>query len=934
MNNTTHTEKTICLVDGSGYIFRAFYALPPMTRSDGTPVNALYGFITMLMNLVQENRCSHIVVVFDAKRKNFRNDIYPAYKENRKETPPELIPQFPLIRQAVKAFSIPFEEQEGYEADDLIATYARLALEQGFTVRIISADKDLMQLIRPGVTLYDPMKKKNVSDEDVRNKFGVSPDKVTEVQALMGDSTDNVPGASGIGPKTAAKLINAFGSISNLYQHLSEVMPEKQRQKLSDDKELVLISKQLVQLNDQVPVSTQLAAFKAHPLDINKCRLFLEENNFKSLISKLPTYAVTVENASEKEASFDVKETKSTQTSASLTQEYHLIRDISTLQSVLNEARRMGRLALDTETTGLNLQEDTLVGFSLCCIPGQAWYVPLKHGLKKQLPDLFGDNIDLYPHQIEEKQALALLKEILADDKVEKIGHNIKFDMHVLNKASPGIKLAPVQDTMLMSYILDGTTHSHKLDTLAQLFLNYKTLAYKELCGSGRSQIGFETLEPEKACFYACEDADITLRLYDILNTRLRQKSEDKSAFIYDSVDRPLIQILFDMERQGILLDKTHLSLLQQEFNARLNSLTQEIYLIAGEEFNINSPAQLGVILFEKQKLQGGKKGPGGNWITDAAVLETLARDQSSKLAEKILTYRLFSKLKSTYADALLDLTRHDQRVHTWFSQTTTNTGRLSSTDPNLQNIPIRTQEGKQIRRSFIAKPGYWLVAADYSQIELRLMACVADVPNLKDSFIKNEDIHARTASEIFGVPLESVDSDLRRRAKTINFGIIYGISAFGLSNQLGIERHEAKQYIDAYFEKYPQIKSYVEQTSAFVKQNGFVLTPFGRKCFIQGIHTPATRSFALRSAVNAPIQGGAADIIKLAMQAVTQAIQAKNLDATLLLQVHDELVFEVKEEDVLKTKILLKEIMEHVVKMPIPFTVDVGSALNWKEAH
>lgn len=929
-------RPTICLIDGSGYIFRAFYALPLMTRPDGVPVNAVYGFTSMLMNLSQDNICSHIVVVFDAKRRNFRNEIYSAYKENRKETPSDLVPQFPLIRQACEALNIPWIEMEGYEADDLIATYARLANEKGWEARVISADKDLMQLKKEHISVYDPMKKKLITDEDILLKFGVTADKVTDVQSLMGDAVDNIPGATGIGPKTAAQLINQFGSLDNLLAHLDEIPQEKRREGLKRDKEQILISRQLVVLNDHVPVQTEPDEFFIREPNITALSEFLSENNFKSLLTRVQNWSdkrTKIVGNCQLDISFEENQNYSTLEKKAdvIKPQYTLIQTTADLKNWLTNIK--DKVAIDTETTSLDVAEARLVGFSLGVENGKACYVPLRHGdLNENFStDLFDFQNKNRPKQIEVKEALTLLKPILEDENILKIGHNIKYDMHILAcEYGKEFKIDPIDDTMVMSSVLDGTTHGHGMDELSDLFLNYTTIKYTDICGTGRSKITFNEVPLEQACPYAAEDADITFRLHALFSERL--KNEDPQH-IYENIDRPLISILFRMERAGILVDRQHLSSLGILFSKKLSMLTQKIYQLAGEEFNINSPAQLGVILFEKQGLEGGKKGANGAWTTDVKVLENLSLS-GSELARTVLEYRSFAKLKSTYVDSLLDLSLKDPRIHTSFSLTATNTGRLASSEPNLQNIPIRTEDGKEIRKSFISRPGYQLIAADYSQIELRLMAEVANVKSLKESFLKNEDIHARTASQIFHIPLDEIDSDTRRRAKAINFGIIYGISAFGLSNNLGIERSEAKKYIDSYFEQYPEIRSYMQQTEAFALEHKYVLTPFGRKCFIQGLDNGKTRSFALRSAINAPIQGGAADIIKKAMIAIDNRLSSAELDCTLLLQVHDELIFEVLEKDVATASALIKETMEKVVPLSIPLIADIGIGKNWKEAH
>lgn len=919
---TEAPQESICLVDGSGYIFRAFYALPPMTRPDGTPVNAVYGFINMLMNLVSEDRCSHIVVIFDAKRKNFRNEIYPLYKENRKETPEDLVPQFPLIRKATQALNIQWLEMEGYEADDLIATYARIATEKGWHATVISADKDLMQLMNNSVSVYDPMKKKELTDEDVINKFGVPPNKVTDVQSLMGDSTDNIPGANGVGPKTAADLINQFGSLENLLDHLDDIPNEKKREGLKRDKEQILISQKLVKLDAFAPVSEDLSLFAAQNPDMDEINIFLTENNFRSLLSKISSWT--------KKRIQDVKK------NAVEIKNYECIQTEEALKSWVDRLKKSDCFAIDTETNSLDSLSAKLVGFSLCDKEGNACYVPLRHGGDEEAIDKtdlfsFQAGVPTRPKQLSVSKALEILKPVLSDTNILKIGHNIKFDMHIFaRELGVAFKIEPIADTMILSYILNGTTHGHGMDELALIYLNHQTVKYSDICGTGKNKITFDQVDIQKATEYAAEDADITFRLYKTLLPKLSEKNQ---KYIYNAIEMPLVPILYKMEESGIMIDKNHLHKLDKMFSIELENLTEKIYEQADEAFNINSPAQLGSILFEKMGLNGGKKGSNGAYSTDVKVLETLAYE-GNLLAKSVLEYRSFAKLKSTYIDSLLSLCDSQDRVHTSFMQTVTNTGRLSSTDPNLQNIPIRTEAGKEIRRSFISKSGYTFVCADYSQIELRLMADAANVFHLKESFVKNEDIHTRTASQIFNIPLAEITQDIRRKAKAINFGIIYGISAFGLSNQLGISRTESKQYIDSYFKEYPEIKEYMDKTIAFAENNGFVLTPFGRRCYIQGMNDQRTKGFASRAAINAPIQGGAADIIKMAMIQVQKKLTQSDIDATMLLQVHDELVFEVKDSDVLKAKELIKNTMETVVSLSVPLIADVGVGTNWKEAH
>ncbi len=943
--------KSICLVDGSGYIFRAFYALPLMTREDGTPVNAVYGFMNMLMNLVSENGCSHILVVFDAKRKNYRNDIYKAYKENRKETPPELVPQFPLIREASDVLNIPWIEMEGFEADDLIASYAKIATEKGWHTTVISADKDLMQLMNDHVSLYDPMKKKLITNEDVINKFGVLPDKVTDVQSLMGDSTDNIPGATGIGPKTAASLINEFGSLDALLNNLSQVKNEKRRAILERDKEQILISQKLVTLCDTAPVNEDLSLYRAKAPDIEKMKQFLVQNRFKSLLAKVSSWSDDrVKNI------HPLNESPSISSSENLVKDkaeaipvqpiekkailfsprkYELIQEVKDLEHWIEKLKTSSEFAIDTETTSLNILEAKLVGISLA-VDDKACYIPVRHGGEEE-----ENTVDLFSFttvekkerekQIPLKVVLKELLPLLKDKNIKKIGHNLKYDLHILAKEiGPAFDIISYEDTMVLSYVLNGVTHGHGMDELSTLYLNHTTIKYEEVCGSGKEKITFDQVPLEKALLYAAEDADITLELYHHFKEKLTDESLKN---IYYHVDLPLVKILFKMEEKGIQIDTLQLNNLKHYFTQELANLTQKIYDLAGEEFNINSPMQLGQILFEKMGLPGGKKGTKGGFSTDVKVLEALA-SEGHEIAKTALEYRSFAKLKSTYVDALLTLTDKENRVHTSYMQTVTSTGRLSSTDPNLQNIPIKTEAGKEIRKAFVAKKGYKIMAADYSQIELRLMADVANIKNLKTSFMNNEDIHARTASQIFNVPLEEVSKDLRRNAKAINFGIIYGMSAFGLSAQLGISRQEASNYINAYFKEYPEIKTYMEETTQFATTNGYVLTPMGRRCYIRGIMDPKMRGIASRAAINAPIQGGAADIIKIAMQKVVDRLTKEDVDASLLLQVHDELVLEVKETDTQKVATLLKETMENAVTLSVPLIVEVDTADNWKDAH
>lgn len=923
-------NKKVVLIDGSGYIYRAFYALPTMTRNDGTPVNAVYGFCAMLMKLIKETTADYMAVMFDTSRQTFRMNIYSDYKGTRKETPQELIPQFPLLRQAVDAFGIAQAEMEGFEADDLLATYARLAHEQNAEVTIVSADKDLMQLVGSGVTIYDPMKQRNIETEQVLEKFGVTPDKVVDVQALAGDTSDNVPGVRGIGIKTAAALINEYGSLENLLENVDAIKQNKRREVLKADADLARISKKLVTLDAFAPVEKPLSDFKTALPDPEKTKAFFAEMGFKSLIGKLDSFAAAsgaVSSVAKVEPDLPVV--------SAVEKQYALIQDASELEKQLKIAEEKGYLAIDTETDSLSATMAKLVGFSFCCEEGKAFYVPLRHKSKNPQTDLFGnveESDDL--KQIPVKEALALLKPVLENKGVLKIGHNIKYDWHVFTNEYGNVNLNPVDDTMVLSYDLDGAAHLHNMDDLAELFLNYQTIKYKDVCGTGKNKISFDMVEFQSALDYAAEDADITLRLWMFLKKRLEN---EKLVALYELFDRPSVSVLYDMERRGIKVCRDELNKLSLQFGEKQKVLEKKVFEKAGEEFNLNSPMQLGKILFEKLSLpKGVKSKKTGAWGTDASVLEELA-DDGFEIARDILEYRQFAKLKSTYTDALQEqINPKTGRVHTTFMQTVASTGRLSSNDPNLQNIPIRQEEGRAIRRAFIAEKGKLLLSADYSQVELRLMAHVADVKALKEAFASGADIHAATASQIFGVPVEGMDPMVRRRAKAINFGIIYGISAFGLARQLGIERKEAQDYINAYFAKYPEIKKYMEETIRFARENGYVMTPFGRKCSVSGIDdkNAARRQFAERSAINAPIQGGAADIIKKAMLRVTPALRDAGLSANLLLQVHDELILEMPENEAEKTAEVVKNVMENVFSLSVPLIAEVGIADNWADAH
>ena len=926
-------NKKVVLIDGSGYIYRAFYALPPMTRPDGTPVNAVYGFCAMLMKLLKEMPADYLAVMFDTSRQTFRMDIYPDYKGTRRETPEELIPQFPLLRQAVDAFGIAQSEMTGYEADDLLATYARLAHEKGAEVTIVSADKDLMQLVGSGVMIYDPMKQRVVEAEQVMEKFGVTPDKVIDVQALAGDTSDNVPGVRGIGIKTAAALINEYGTLENLLDNVDSIKQNKRREVLTADAELARMSKKLVTLNAFAPIEKPLDDFKLTSPDLAKTQAFFEQMGFKSLIPKLASFHVAAPQT-KNDSDVSAPVAPALPVVAKVEKKYALIQDARELEKQLKIAEEKGLLAIDTETDSLTATQAHIVGFSFCYEEGKAFYVPLRHKSPNAQIDLFGNEEGEVIKQIPVKEALALLKPVLENPGVLKIGHNIKYDWHVFANEYGDLNLYPIDDTMVLSYDLDGAAHPHNMDDLAALFLDYTTIQYKDVCGAGRTKITFDKVDLAAALDYAAEDADITLRLWHFLKERL---ANEKRVSLYELSDRPCVAVLYQMEREGVKVCREELKKLSAQFGEKLKTQEQKVIASAGEEFNVNSPAQLGKILFEKLGLpKGTKSKKTGAWSTDAAVLEELA-DDGFEIAREILEYRQFAKLKSTYTDALQEqINPKTGRVHTNFMQTVASTGRLSSNDPNLQNIPIRQEEGRAIRRAFVAEKGKLLLSADYSQVELRLMAHVADVKALKDAFASGADIHAATASQIFGVPVEGMNPMIRRRAKAINFGIIYGISAFGLAKQLGIERREAQDYITAYFAKYPEIRTYMENTIAFARANGFVMTPFGRKCAVGDMNdkNAARRQFAERSAINAPIQGGAADIIKKAMLRVTPALREAGLSAKLLLQVHDELILEMPEAEAEKTAEVVRQVMENVVTLSVPLIAEVGIADNWADAH
>jgi DNA polymerase-1 len=904
--------RHVFLIDGSGFIFRAFHALPPLTRADGTPVNAVFGFTQMLVRLIDDTNADHVAVIFDAGRETFRNAIYAAYKANRPEPPEELIPQFALVRDATRAFNVACVEEAGYEADDLIATYARLAREAGARVTIVSSDKDLMQLIGPGVDMLDAVKNRTLGPGDVREKFGVDPEKVVDVQALAGDAVDNVPGVPGIGIKTAAQLIGEFGNLDTLLARAAEIKQVKRRQALIDHAGDARISRDLVRLKNDVPVPEPLAAFAKRAPDPEAVIAFLEAQAFRSLVARWRERT----RAQGSEAPAAPAQAGGTPSA------YELVTDEGALDRWIAQACARGWVAVDTETTSLDPLRADLVGISLAIEPGRACYVPVGH---------VGDLTQPMPAQIPKDRALARLKGLLEDPSVLKIGQNIKYDMQIF--ARSGIEVTPIDDTMLLSYVLEGGLHGHGMDELAGLHLGHTTVKYADVAGSGKAQVTFDRVPLADALRYAAEDADVTLRLHRHLKPKLLAA---RLVTVYETLERPLVPVLARMERHGILVDAARLADLSEDFTLRLGQLESEIHGLAGGPFNVGSPKQLGEILFDRMGLGGGKKGKTGAYATGADVLESLAAE-GHELPQKVLEWRQLAKLKSTYTDALIgEINPETGRVHTSYQQAVANTGRLSSSDPNLQNIPVRTEEGRKIREAFIAEAGWMLLSADYSQIELRLLAHVADIPALKEAFRAGQDIHAMTASQVFGVPIEGMDPMIRRKAKAINFGIIYGISGFGLARQLGIPKADAAQYIERYFARYPGIRAYMERTKAKAREKGFVQTLFGRRCHVRGIadRNASVRAFAERAAINAPIQGGAADIIKRAMIRLPPALAGAGLRARMLLQVHDELLFEVPATEVDETRAVVTGVMESVVRLDIPLVLESGVGYNWGDAH
>jgi len=937
------------LIDGSGFIFRAFHSSPleAFRRSDGVYTNAVNGYCSMLLKMIDRARddgaYDYMAVIFDAARKNFRNDIYPEYKANRDEPPEELRPQFQLIREATVAFGLPSIAVEGYEADDLIATYAREAEARGIETIVVSSDKDLMQLVREHVRMFDPMKDQVIGEDEVMEKFGVTPDKVVDVQSLAGDSTDNVPGVPGIGVKTAAQLLEEYGDLDTLLARAEEIRQPKRRQNLIEFAEQARISRELVRLKDDVETDHGIDDFALKEPDPATVVEFLKAMEFRTLTQRVESRFVA-------EGLMDHAETGAAiAAEAPADAEYELVQDEAAMNRWFDEARAAGFVAFDTETTSLNAMRAELAGFSLSIRPGRACYVPVGH------VEPTSDELDLgldggssggngALKQVNLAAALAALKDLLEDPSVLKVAHNAKYDFLVLRRAmekhlpDAGV-LAPValDDTMLLSYVLDAGRNKHGLDDLSYLHLEHENIKFEEVAGKGKNQIPFTEVALDKALDYAAEDADMTGRLHTRLKGRL---VGERMATVYETIERPLIQVIVEMERAGIKADAETLKDLSKDFAKRMAELEKKAHELAGEEFNVGSPKQLGEILFDKLGLEGGKKGKTGAYTTSADVLEGLAAE-GHELPQTVLDWRQVQKLKSTYADTLVEQINPDTgRVHTAYGMAIAQTGRLSSNDPNLQNIPVRTEEGRKIRAAFVSEDGNRLVSLDYSQVELRVVAHVAGEEALIEAFRDGQDIHAMTASQVFGVPMEGMDPMLRRNAKAINFGIIYGISAFGLANNLGIGRDEARDYIAAYFDRYPAIRQYMEEAKEQAREQGYVETIFGRRIHLTGIKdkNQAVRGFAERQAINAPIQGAAADIIKRAMIRVPDALKKAGLKSKMLLQVHDELLFEAPEGEVDNLIEVATDVMEGAaapaVNMSVPLVADAGVGETWNEAH
>ncbi len=910
-------KSRLILVDGSAYIFRAYYGLPPMNRADGTPINAVFGFTNMLVKLIEDYSNDKMIVIFDAARENFRNKIFPEYKANRGDTPDDLIPQFTLIRECVQSFNIPQLEIEGYEADDLIATYVNLAEKDKMETIIVSSDKDLMQLVSKNVTMLDPMKNKKIEIKDVEEKFGVKPDKVIFIQALTGDKVDNIPGAPGIGPKTASQLINEFNDIDGLIKNLDKIKQEKRRNILSESENDVRLSLELVTLKNDVKIPEGIDKIKTYnELKEENTNIFkfLKEQGFRSTSERLKSNSFI---SSDNDDIIQKKE---------IEPKYQLINSKKIFEKILSEIEKKGICAIDTETNSLNIEKAKLVGISICYSENISYYIPINHTTS--------DGSKKIDNQLEENYIINHIKKICENESILKIGQNIKYDIRILNKY--GVTFNSIADTMLISYSIDNGIFKHNLDDLSFNHLNHTTIKYKEVVGTGKNEITFDKVTIDNAINYAAEDSLLTLRLFQNLYPRL---IKEKANFVYQNIDLPLVEVLSSIEANGIEVDKKFLTSLSNEFENESKKLEKNIYKLSKKEFNIGSPKQLGEILFINLKIPGGKKTKSGTYSTDSSTLNNLASD-GFEIAQLVLDWRELTKLKSTYTDALFRLTDDKSRVHTSFGLANTLTGRLSSTDPNLQNIPIRTENGKKIRTAFVSGKGKKLVSFDYSQIELRLAAEISSDNNFIKAFNNNEDIHASTAKEIFNLDDSQINNDYRRKAKAINFGILYGISPYGLAKQLNISNTEAKNYINEYFIKYPKIKKYMDNQIDFAKTNQYVETIFKRKINIKGIADKnfAVRGFAERQAINAPIQGSAADIIKLAMIEIHKEIKLKNIEAEMLLQVHDELIFEVEnkkyENLVSNVKMIMESVHLKYKDFSVPLTVDFGAGDHWGQAH
>ena len=924
MNKIQKTDH-FYLIDGSGYIFRAYYALPPLTRkSDGLPTGAVSGFCSMLFKLLEDSKSdqnlqkpTHFAVIFDSARKTFRNEIYSDYKANRSEAPDDLAPQFEYIRKSVLAFNLPSVDLPNYEADDLIATYVDQILKKGAKVTIVSSDKDLMQLYKKGVRIFDPMKNKFITDDDVVKKFGVDASKVIDVQSLAGDSSDNVPGVPGIGVKTAAELINKYGTLENLLKSAHEIKQNKRRETLIENKDKALISKKLVTLDHNSPVDRELSEFKLQNIDKDKLYKFLREMEFNRLLSS------AISAYGEPELESNKIETQNLEKQQTVNNKnYYLINSLDEIDKWIEEAEEVGEVAVDTETTSLDPHQADLVGISLCSKIGKACYIPVGHKSPKCL---------------KRDDVIKKLKKILEDPSIKKIGQNIKFDFIVFYKC--GITLSSMEDTMLMSYVLDAGKNRHNMDTLSEIHLGHKTISFKEMVGTGKKEINFSEVELDKAKDYAAEDADVTFRLYKKFIKNLKS---EKLINIYEIFEKPLIKILAFMEIEGVEIDSKFLKSLSSKFEKKIQKLEKEVFKISKKEFNIASPKQLGEIIYNDLKIAGLKKTKKGSFATSASVLEDLAF-KGHEFPKLILDWRQVSKLKNTYSDALPEhLNPNTKRVHTSFLLAATTTGRLASSDPNLQNIPIKSEDGKDIRKAFTAKKGHLLISADYNQIEMRILADLADVKELKKAFKNKEDIHSLTASQIFNIDIKKVNQDHRRKAKAINFGIIYGISQYGLAKQINVSNYEAEEFLNSYFAKFPEIKVYMDNTIKFCRKSGYVNNIFGRRSHFNGINDKNfnVRNFQERAAINAPIQGSASEVMRLAMIRLDKKLsEEKNSNSKMLLQIHDELIFEIPKKD---EKVMIKLIEKEMTSVAqsdyhsfsTPLTVDINVGDNWGMLH